>query len=751
MPGQTCAMGKCGMTCAPPTMPCGAACVELGRDHENCGRCGNVCNDAETCVRGTCALKICGMGFGLPSAALVADNGANDIAVGDVDPMSPSMKSRLVVAGGASELDLLVTGDHGSFTRTALPAAGPVVSPLIVDFDDDKLVDVVEIDTGANQLVLLHDTAGTFKSAATVPLPGKGPFRAFSADFDGDRKPDVLVHEAGSGDALIVLNGGKNNFLAPQTVTSKHGVAGIAAGDLDGDGHPDLAILDGASSIAVVQNRGDGTFRMPVTFDAPFAARFIALGALSGSAIKLDIVVAGAGKLAVLQNGGNLLFSPKGGADLAAPPTTMLVGDANGDKIDDVVLGFDATVPAVTGAIVVLAGGGKGDVTRLGGYLRGVAVASLGLGDLDGDNKVDIAYGQTGHAAGVSFLRGLGVGATAGFTSPASFDSAKAVTTMAAGDLDGDGAAELVVASDDAYLWWNDGAGGFSKMDALGLGALTAVAIFDLDGDKKNDLIYSDGKVLGVMLNQGGKLGSAVTTMSYGSGPWIGFGDLDGDGKTDVARAGKDFFFFFKNGGGGKLVMPTSVAVPGAGEAAAVADFNADGWPDAALINSPTSFAVLVNKTRGVFAPPVKWPAGGGTNVQMAVADVNGDAKPDVLISNTFNGQGTITVVTNAGDATFNPGIDYPLGFGGTAFDSGDVDGDGRSDIVASVAGNDPFGVVVMRDSAGKLGPPLLFPSEPGARQPVLADVDGDGRRDVIVPSVGARFSVGILASACLP
>ena len=138
-----------------------------------------------------------------------------------------------------------------------------------------------------------------------------------------------------------------------------------------------------------------------------------------------------------------------------------------------------------------------------------------------------------------------------------------------------------------------------------------------------------------------------------------------------------DLFLAAKNYDAG---MPTSVAT---------ADFNGDGKPDIVASNGGlSSVNVLMNNGDGTFAPAV--PYGVGYHPQaIAVADFNGDGKPDIVAGNTDN---TISVLINQGDGTFAAAVTYAgsgptTGGGGIlSIAVGDLTGDGKPEIVTTAS-----------------------------------------------------------------
>jgi len=126
--------------------------------------------------------------------------------------------------------------------------------------------------------------------------------------------------------------------------------------------------------------------------------------------------------------------------------------------------------------------------------------------------------------------------------------------------------------------------------------------------------------------------------------------------------------------------------------AVAVADLNGDGKPDLVAANGgDSSLGVLLGNGDGTFKPAVTYASGAFDPVAVAVADVNGDGKPDLLVTNLcasgcdniFPPQGSVSVLLGKGDGTFRNAVTYASGgYFSFSIAVADLNGDGRRDIV---------------------------------------------------------------------
>jgi len=175
-------------------------------------------------------------------------------------------------------------------------------------------------------------------------------------------------------------------------------------------------------------------------------------------------------------------------------------------------------------------------------------------------------------------------------------------------------------------------------------------------------------------------------------------------------------------------------------ESAVVADVNGDGIPDVIVAsqngNSDGTVGVLLGFGNGNFQPTVAYDSGGSHAFSVAVADLNGDGKADIVVLNTLNSN-TVGVLLGHGDGTFSPAVTYAAGGGGVAV--ADVNGDGIPDIITS-------GVGVLLGNGDGTFRPVVYYGSGGGNGIALADVNGDGKLDVVVGDLaGSTGHVGVL------
>ena len=184
----------------------------------------------------------------------------------------------------------------------------------------------------------------------------------------------------------------------------------------------------------------------------------------------------------------------------------------------------------------------------------------------------------------------------------------------------------------------------------------------------------------------------------------------------------------------------------------AVADLNGDGQPDLVVANSSAcagcrngSVGVLLGNGDGTFKKAVTYPAG-LVPISVAVADMNGDGKPDVVVTNNQdNGNGSVGLLLGNGDGTFGSVVNYASGgFSPQSVAVADLNGDGKLDVLVSNLSSNNVGVL-LGNGDGTFRAPLIYGT--GGINPLsvaIADVNGDGKPDLVVVNSGSD-TIGVL------
>jgi hypothetical protein len=225
------------------------------------------------------------------------------------------------------------------------------------------------------------------------------------------------------------------------------------------------------------------------------------------------------------------------------------------------------------------------------------------------------------------------------------------------------------------------------------------VALGDLNGDGKPELVIvngylpSDGRV-SVLVNAGDGTFEIRRDYQTTYPEVVAIGDLNGDGKADVATADwQQTVSVLLNRGDGSLGPEGEYDcrcgnLDAEAFAIAIADPNSDGKPDlVAEWETPdpqdsntflTKGSVLLNKGLGSFSPGRRYEI--PYRSPLAIVDLNGDGKPDIAAP----GEG-LSVLLNKGAGRFEPGLNYRFGGDALATANVDLNGDGRQDYAAAL------------------------------------------------------------------
>ena len=399
------------------------------------------------------------------------------------------------------------------------------------------------------------------------------------------------------------------SFARPVLYSAGFGAQSVAVADLNGDGHPDMIVVDARcyqcvqSQVSVLLGKGDGTFQPAINYSAGYQGQSVAVGDLNADG-HLDVVIAN-----TCQSMPNPVC-PDGGA------VTVLLGNGDGTFRPPVTYssgGFNA-VSAIIGKV---AGGNKADIL----------VA----------NQCQYASNCDGSADGtVGVLLGKGDGT---FRPAVMYDAGGVYPrSIAFFDTNQDGRPDIVVVNEFQCPGCNNSGfavllgnpnGTFQPQAIYALSGFGgSLAVGDVNGDGRPDLVVALCNEYSCQFST-----NAIVLLGNGDGTF------------------QDAGLYYSTGGSGEQFLT-------------LADLNGDGWLDLVAVGVcrpgtdcryiSGTIAVLVGRSGG-FLPTVTFNVGAYNPLAVVAADINADHRPDLVVANyclkpTCNaktGTGTLSVFLN--------------------------------------------------------------------------------------------------------
>ncbi len=634
---------------------------------------------------------------------------------------------------------------------------------------------------------------GTTFSSKTDIAVGSPPVAIGQGDINRDGRPDLIIVSSSTNSVAVLLNttglgSTTPTFAAPQSFSTGNNPVAVVVGDINLDGSPDLVVANDTTpgSVSVLLNLtppGSTTLSLAPHFDLATGASPVALavGDLNNDG-KLDLAVANSGSntVSVLLNNTSPgavfpTFAGQMGFMVGTVPSAVAIGDFNGDGWADLAVANSGSNTVSVLANTMSAGATTPSFAANRDFATGATPDAVAIGDLNGDGLLDLAVANFADNT-VSVLLNTttpGVSILA-FRARQDFSAGQGPTAIVMRDVNGDGQPDLTVVDNTANtvsVLLNSTVLGtatalFTPPQTFATGNTPAgVTLADINGDGEPDLLVADSgtgtNAVSVLVNTTPLPDAAVTTAfpatqlnMNGATQNVIVGDINGDGKPDLLVSpnfGSYAVSVFMNStapgaAAPSFASPATFNAPLGPKFLVLADINRDGKPDLVVVNykdnSNNSVGIFLNTTptgsmTTKFGPVTTFVA--GTNEQtLAVADFNGDGLPDIAVGNYNGSAGVLTNTTPAGASTpsFTTSF-FPTGGGSTDVTSGDINGDGKPDLITA------------NRTAGNVSV-LLNLTTPGAATPIFSaatnfvagnvpqtvavgDLNGDGRLDLEV------------------
>ncbi len=343
---------------------------------------------------------------------------------------------------------------------------------------------------------------------------------------------------------------------------------------------------------------------------------------------------------------------------MAANAVAYVPGDIDGDRKSDLLL--DNTSLALS-AYWLMDGGTVRSYSPA--FIKPDGYTQAASGDFNGDGKLDIVWTRT-------FDRSLlmWVGDGNGFSQVPIRNYVEGWAVTGAGDIDGDGKSDLLLANEAQGLfayWIMDGAAPTRYSPAFGRPAEHAHAAYgDFNGDGRLDIVWDRASDRAVVMWIGDGNGFVQAPVGQRAAGWeiSGAGDVDGDGRSDLllfngtrqtrfSSIGQKMFAYWIMNGATPVRYSPPFFLPSTHVPARVGDYNGDGKLDIALVDEARTLLMLLGDGNGFreHFPLLKYSSGwqllrgfGGPGYRLRPSyvrgDVDGDGKSDLLLFGLNNG-----------------------------------------------------------------------------------------------------------------
>jgi hypothetical protein len=688
----------------------------------------------------------------------------------------------------------------------------------ISDFNGDGKPDVIVVDRSANKFSVFRSTSlpGAISFAAKVDLALVSTYyNVAMGDLNADGKTDLVFANNTTNTVSVWRNTSTVtsiffNFVGD--LAAGTGTYGIAVGDIDGDGKPDVAATNRtANTVSVFRNTGGAgiTFAAKVDFACANLPTGISIGDMNGDG-KADLAVAGNSSnvtslYANTSASGSISFATRADVATGNGPFVMAIEDVDGDQKPDLISAnngaasisilknqMDPTPYMTSAATDTISSGGVTNLVFTSSSACTYTWIAADNVNTTGESTtmrttsslIDTITNNAGVIQDISYTvtptSTIGCGTGPSQTVTVTVRAKPPVITSFA-PMSGPVGTTVTITGSNFYPVYSSNTVYFGAVRATVTGGTTSslTVIVPVGTTYENisvtDMVnnlsgYSTQAFRVTFPCSAGVIDSSSFSprVNFGTGTYsdptnVALGDFDGDGLSDIAFTGdgsaiQGLSVLRNTSSSGTMSFAPFINYPHAlgYQGITVRDFDGDGKLDIAVTDAtPNAYIYRNTSTPGTisFASPLQYDASLDPFF-LTSADLDADGKPELILANINGKVSVFHNTSNAGFLRFDPRQDFTAATDGKAIVASDIDGDGKIDVAITTYGSI---VSVLRNTSTldniSFAAAVTFPTGTLRAQDIAAgDIDGDNKPDLVIADGGVGSNpLGIFRNTSTP